>query len=88
MEDADNACVESRTPPHNVCPVYDTKQSHGEAIVLEPWGLSKLKVKLATVVEGDPKTPFLLATTLRCRGRRYFFSLDCYTLPVIHTLEY
>ena len=32
------------------------------------------KVKLATVVEGDPKAPFLVATTLRCWGGRYSFS--------------
>ena len=29
--------------------------------------------KLATVVEGDEKAPFLLATTPRCRGGRYSF---------------
>ena len=27
-------------------------------------------VKLVTVVEGDPKAPFSIATTLRCRGGR------------------
>ena len=27
--------------------------------------------KLATIVEGDPKAPFSLATTPRCRGGRY-----------------
>ena len=31
------------------------------------------KVKLVTVVEGDPKTPFTIATTPRCRGGRYSF---------------
>ena len=31
------------------------------------------KVKLATLVEGDPKAPFSIATTLRCRGGRYSF---------------
>ena len=31
---------------------------------------SKL-VKLATIVEGDPKAPFSIATTPRCRGGRY-----------------
>ena len=31
------------------------------------------KVKLVTVVEGDPKTPFSIATTPRCRGGRYSF---------------
>ena len=30
-------------------------------------------VKLATVVEGDPKAPFSLATTTRCRRGRYSF---------------
>ena len=28
----------------------------------------QLVVKLATVVEGDQKAPFSIATTLRCRG--------------------
>ena len=28
---------------------------------------------LATVVEGDHKAPFSIATTLRCRGKRYSF---------------
>ena len=31
----------------------------------------KYKVKLATVVEGDPKAFFPTATTPRLRGRRY-----------------
>ena len=29
------------------------------------------KSKLATIVEGDPKAPFSIATTPRCRGGRY-----------------
>ena len=29
------------------------------------------KVKLATIVKGDPKAPFSIATTPRCRGGRY-----------------
>ena len=29
------------------------------------------KVKLATIVEDDPKAPFSIATTPRCRGGRY-----------------
>ena len=33
---------------------------------------SKVKVELATVVEGDQKAPFSIATT-RCRGGRYSF---------------
>ena len=28
-------------------------------------------VKLANLVEGDPKLLFSIATTLRCRGNRY-----------------
>ena len=31
------------------------------------------KVKMATIVEGDPKAPFSIATTPRCRGGRYSF---------------
>ena len=31
------------------------------------------KVKLATIVEGDPKAPFSIATTPRCREGRYSF---------------
>ena len=30
--------------------------------------LSVSKIKLATVIEGDPKTPFSIATTSRCTG--------------------
>ena len=31
------------------------------------------KLKLATLVEGDPKAPFSIATIPRCRGGRYSF---------------
>ena len=30
-----------------------------------------VKVKLTTLVKGDPKAPFSIATTPRCRGGRY-----------------
>ena len=33
----------------------------------------KNQVKLATVVEGDQKAPFSIATTSRCREGRYSF---------------
>ena len=33
-----------------------------------------IKVKLTTVVEGDPKAPFSIAIKPRCRGGRYSFS--------------
>ena len=32
-----------------------------------------IEVNLATVVEGDQKAPFSIATTPRCRGGRYSF---------------
>ena len=32
--------------------------------------LNVSKVKLATIVEGDPKAPFSIATTPRCTGER------------------
>ena len=35
------------------------------------------KVKLATVVEGNQKAPFSIATTPRYRGGRYSFPLRC-----------
>ena len=35
--------------------------------------LPKRVVKLATVVEGDQKAPFSIATTPQCRGGRYSF---------------
>ena len=46
----------------------------------------KSKVKLATIVEGDPKAPFSIATTPRGRGGRYsfpgllYFTLDPYLI--------
>ena len=27
---------------------------------------------MATIVKGDPKFPFLIANTPKCRGKRYF----------------
>ena len=45
-----------------------------------------VEVKLATIVEGDPKAPFSIATTPRCRGGRYsftqllHFTLDSYLI--------
>ena len=39
----------------------------------------RCKVKLATLVEGDPKASFSIATTPRCRG-------GCYSIPWIAPL--
>ena len=44
------------------------------------------KVKFATIVEGNPKAPFSIATTPMCRGGRYsfpgllYFTLDPYLI--------
>ena len=44
------------------------------------------KVKLATIVEGNPKAPFSIATTPMCRGGRYsfpellYFTVDPYLI--------
>ena len=35
-----------------------------------------IKIKLATLVKGNPKAPFLIATTPRCKG-------GCYSIPLI-----
>ena len=37
-------------------------------------GQGSLLLKLATVVDGDSKTPFSLVITLRCKG-------ECYSFP-------
>ena len=47
---------------------YPTKKPHSK-----PTRNGNIKLKLVTIVEGDPKAPFSIATTLRCRGGRYSF---------------
>ena len=44
--------------------------NYGEYINQFPPNTIKVN-KLATIVEGDPKAPFSIATTPRCRGGRY-----------------
>ena len=51
--------------------VYYTSKLHRTSIVCVCVCLHAYK--LATVVEGDQKAPFLTATTLRCRGGHYSF---------------
>ena len=41
------------------------------SVILRPLNINISK--LVTAVEGDPKTPFSIVTTARCRGGRYFF---------------
>ena len=51
--------------------------------------LNQYIVKLANVVEGDPKAPFSIATTSRCREGRYSFPCiaPLYTWSVPYNAE-
>ena len=51
---------------------------------------SKSKVKLATIVEGNPKALFSIATALRCRRKRYSFPwiAPLYSLSLPYNAEY
>ena len=70
-----------RAPPSNChCPakkyvgIYPTSPSGAVCDKVNFVKQSKVKkVKLATIVEGNPKAPFSIATTPRCRGGRYSF---------------
>ena len=44
------------------------------------------KVKLVTIVEGDPKAPFSIAYYTKVLGRALLLSRDCSTLSLIRTL--
>ena len=46
-----------------------------------------MHIKLANLVEGDPKAPFSIATTLRCRGGRYSFPWIAPLYPYIIMLS-
>ena len=48
--------------------------------------MDQCKVKLATIVEGDPKAPFSIATTPRCRGGRYSIPRNG-SMYYLHTLK-
>ena len=41
----------------------------------------RINIKLATVIEGDPKAPFLIATTPMCWGEHYAFPLIAPLFP-------
>ena len=56
--------------PKNIPPLIQQRQL---SIVSLWYTLLKLIQLLATVVEGDPKDPFSIATTLRCREGCYPF---------------
>ena len=61
-------------------------------VVINPWNriqfftLAHKKVQLATIVEDDPKAPFSITTTPRCRGKALLIYLHCSTLLSIRTL--
>ena len=61
--------------------VLRTKWTDGETVA------KVCQVKLVTVVEGDQKVPFSIATTPKCRGGRYSFPriapLDPWYVPYI-----
>ena len=54
----------------------------------------RLKVKMATVVEGNQKAPFSIDTTQRCRGGHYpfpgllHFTLDTYLILLNVSVNY
>ena len=55
---------------------YSIKCSYRTQICMQLYGFNhsyQSRVKLATIVEGDPKAPFSIATTPRCRRGRYTF---------------
>ena len=62
--------------------LMDSKKGYPKSIpgdhTIESFIAIKLEVKLATVVEGNPKAPFSIATTPRYRGGHYSF---CWIAP-------
>ena len=64
----------------------ESKQNFKMNPLFNPW--DKVKSKLATLVEGDPKAPFSIATKTEMYGRALLLSLDCSILPLILTLYY
>ena len=65
----------------NWTPVFQAISEHSTHKGNEPVDIyvSYVKVKLATVVKGNQKAPFSIATTPRC-GRALLLSLDCWVL--------
>ena len=59
----------------------DDKNSITDLLPLACYAQINNKVKLVTLVEGDPKAPFSIATTPRCRGECYSIPLYPWSLP-------
>ena len=58
----------------SLAPVVNIMSFFGSKIITTGFFTIKSKVvKLVTIVEGDQKVPFSIATTLRCRGGHYSF---------------
>ena len=53
--------------------IYRERERERESERERERAISKFS-ELATVIEGDPKAPFSVATTPRCKGGRYSFS--------------
>ena len=70
---------------HSFCFRFERKRGkrviRKESSVVWWYRVENVKVKLATLVEGDPKAPFSIATTLRYREGRYS------TLPLSYNAE-
>ena len=62
------ACLSRETQRQISLYIYTTHMQIRTYIYMH---INVSKVKLATIVEGDPKAPFSIATTPRCRGGRY-----------------
>ena len=63
--------IKSHTQTHTLINVYRHHDLPLKVIYTQTY--MYLKIKLAFVVEGDPKAPFSIATTPRCKGGRYSF---------------
>ena len=67
-------CLDCFCPFWCLCLVWGVKPAIEDLV-------DKEEKKLATVVEGDPKAPFSIGTTPRCRGGHYSYK---YTLTFDH----
>ena len=65
----------------NISKIYEHFQ-----IYLENVGFIKKKVKLATLVEVNPKVPFSIATTHEVLGKTLLHSMNGSSFPLILTL--
>ena len=60
-----------KSTPTLVTFVTKKTRTHTHIWITCPMIMDKVKIKLATLVEGDPKAPFSIATTTTCKGGHY-----------------